>query len=69
MRINEDNAGNSSPSNQYFYEVTDNIVNPKRLTIKQIQNCVGFENISDEKAVEIIQGLYNLSIITYKIFN
>ena len=51
-----------------FYAITDNIEYPKKLTVEQIKSCEDFKNISEEKALEIIDGLYKLSIVTYKIF-
>jgi hypothetical protein len=51
-----------------FYEITDNIEYPKKLKIEQIISCETFKNISEEMALEIIDGLYKLSIITYKLY-
>jgi hypothetical protein len=50
-----------------FYNYADNLDNPKRLTIMQLRSYKGLSKISDQLAQEIIDGLYKLSIITYKI--
>lgn len=39
-----------------------------RLTIEEVREFKDFENISDEEAQELIDFLYELSILTYKIF-
>lgn len=51
-----------------FYAITDNIEYPKKLTVEQIKSCEDFKNISDKEAHEIIEGLYKLSIISFKIY-
>lgn len=50
-----------------FYNYADNLDNPKKLTIQKLRSYKGLEKISDAIALEIIDGLYKLSIITYKI--
>jgi hypothetical protein len=55
-------------SNDFFYAIAESIEYPKKITIEQIRNCDDFKNISEEMANEIIDGLYKLSIITYKIY-
>ncbi len=55
-------------TNEFFYAIADSIEYPKKLTIEQIRDCDDFKNISEDEALEIIDGLYRLSIITYKIF-
>lgn len=54
--------------NDFFYAIAESIEYPKKLTIEQVKKCEDFKNISDEMASEIIDGLYKLSIITYKIY-
>lgn len=58
---------NSSTEN-LFYRYADALASPKKLTIEQLKKYQGFQSISDEIAREIIEGLYKLSIITYKKF-
>lgn len=47
--------------------ITDDDVdeNPE---IKEIKNCAGYENISDEEALKISEDLKELSIIFYNAF-
>ena len=66
--MQEPNAGFPRIPIDLFYAVTDNIESPKKLTINQIMECEPFKNISTEQAMEIINGLYQLSIITYNLF-
>ena len=61
-------AKNLRNNSNAFYAITDSIEYPKKLTLEQIKSCVDFKNISDDMALEIIDGLYKLSIITYKIY-
>ena len=51
-----------------FYSYAENLENPRKLTIEQLKKFTGFKDISEEKAQELIEDLYKLSIITYKIF-
>lgn len=51
-----------------FYAKLDNVM-PKMLTIEQLRKYKGQENISEEEALEKIEGLYKLSLITYKIYS
>lgn len=37
----------------------------EKLTITQLKNIINYKNISDEVAQEIIESLYQLSIIAY----
>lgn len=53
--------------NNSFYNYADNLDNPKKLTIVKLRSYKGLSKISDQLAQEIIDGLYKLSIITYKI--
>jgi hypothetical protein len=41
----------------------------KILTIKQLKQFKGLEDISESAAEQIIDGLYKLSLITFKIIN
>jgi hypothetical protein len=54
--------------NNLFYSYADNLANPRILTIEQLRTFSGLENISEEIAHQIIDGLYKLTIITYKKF-
>ena len=51
-----------------FYSYAENLENPKKLNVEQIKKYTGLNDISDGYAQELIEGLYKLSIITYKIF-
>jgi hypothetical protein len=42
--------------------------NGKMLTISKLKKYKGLENISDEEAIQIIESLYKLSLLTLKIF-
>ena len=64
---NYDNTCESGIDN-LFYSYADSIQNPKKISVEQLKKIYGFENISEENAHEIIDGLYKLTIITYKIF-
>lgn len=55
---------NNDPSN-VPYECIETV---QKLTIDQVRNQSSFSNISDEEALSIIESLYKLSILTYKIF-
>ncbi|MFY9307608.1 MAG: hypothetical protein WAQ28_01030 [Bacteroidia bacterium] len=58
----------TSEASARFYSEADTTGHVKKLTIAQVREVKIFENISDEDAKEIINGLYSLSIITYNIF-
>lgn len=36
-----------------------------KLTLEELRKCEGFENVSDTEGLEIIENLYQLSIIAY----
>jgi hypothetical protein len=59
-----ENSGNDG----IFYSYVENSGSPRKLTVEQMKKYLGFNDISEEKAQELIGGLYKLSIITYKIF-
>jgi hypothetical protein len=40
----------------------------KRLTIAELRNCKGFENISEEEAMETIKSLETISILFYELY-
>ena len=69
MQIEELAANNSTSDNESFYTNAESIEYAKKLTIEQIRSDENFKNISDEQALEIIDGLYKLSLITYKIYS
>jgi hypothetical protein len=64
---NDDNACESGIDN-LFYSYADSLKNPKKISVEELKKINGFENISEESAHEIIDGMYKLTIITYKIF-
>lgn len=45
----------------------ENAYTPKKLSIEQLRCYPGLSSLSDEEALEKIDGLYKLSILTYKI--
>jgi hypothetical protein len=51
----------------FFYSYADSIDNPKKLTVEQLMVYNGMENITEEEACQIIDALYQLSLISYKI--
>jgi hypothetical protein len=67
VSTNEQTANHSSINNQFFYAIADSIEYPKKLTVEQVRNSINFKNISEEEAQQIIESLYKLSVITYKI--
>lgn len=40
-----------------------------RLTIEELRSFPGCENIDDKEAETIIQSLYDLSLLTFEVFN
>ncbi len=40
----------------------------KRLTVSKLKKYKGFEQIGEEEATKIIEGLYQLSLLTYAIY-
>lgn len=62
------NLSPTSAKRKAFFEYADKIIDQKKLTIKQLKSYKGLENISDDTAKEIIDGLYRASIITYNTF-
>ncbi|MES2397386.1 MAG: hypothetical protein V4549_15355 [Bacteroidota bacterium] len=65
----ENVSDKTSTASKFFYSRMDNFGKPKKLTINQVRSNVGFSDISEQDANEIIDGLYKLSIISYNIFN
>ena len=61
------NAGKNSIDG-LFYTYADNLNNPKKLTIKQLNEICKTNCINEDAAQEIIESLFKLSILTYKIF-
>jgi hypothetical protein len=61
------NAGKNSV-NGIFYSYADNLSNPRKLTINQLDEFCKNNCITNEDAQEIIEQLYKLSVVTYKIF-
>lgn len=59
----------SSKASSSFYDRMDNLANPRKLTIEQVRSQEGMADISEEDANEIINGLYQFSIISYNILN
>ena len=42
--------------------------NSCKITIEELKTFEGFENISDEEAIQIIDCLHTVSLIAYSIF-
>lgn len=51
-----------------FSSKNDTQESPNRLTIAQLRKHKGFESINGKDAKEIIDGLYALSTLTFKIY-
>jgi len=51
-----------------YYKFADGII-PEKLPLDRAKKLLGNYNISDEKVAMLIDELYKLSIITFKIFN
>ena len=66
--VNKNDDACESGIDKLFYAYADGIKNPKKISIEQLRKSNGLENISDENAQEMIDGLYKLSIIAFKIF-
>jgi hypothetical protein len=47
-----------------FHEIKE-----KKLTPDKLRRYKGFENINDEEAINIIETLYQLSLLTFTIYN
>lgn len=62
------NTNPSSSASKAFFARQDAIINPRKLTIEQLKSYKGLENISDDTAKEITDGLYKASILTYNTF-
>lgn len=60
-------SATSAASNSFFAR-EESIENPRKLTIEQLRKFKGLENLSDKRALEIIDGLYKASILTYNTF-
>ena len=58
----------SSIQDNLFYSYAENLIS-KKLSIEQLRKLDGFGQISDNDALNIIEELYKLTIITYKIYN
>jgi hypothetical protein len=64
----EINFSQTSNESQFLYSYADKENTSKRLTAEQFRKFEGLGNLSDKQALERIDGLYKLSIITYNIF-
>ena len=51
------------------YSASDKANHFNMLTIEELKSFPGFENIDNKEAEEIIQSLYELSLLTYEIIN
>jgi hypothetical protein len=69
-RKQKSNINYRSTSNEsvLLFSLFDNLALPKKLTVEEIRSYPGLSALSDEEAIEKIEGLYKLSILTYKIY-
>lgn len=51
-----------------FFAREDAITNPRKLSLEQFRKYKELDGISDEKALKILDGLYQASILTYNFF-
>ena len=63
----DENSG--SIDDTIFYAYADNLIVTPMLTIEQLREFKGMKDLSEQEAKDTIEGLYKLSIITYKIYN
>jgi len=49
-----------------YYRLIDSYYKPKKLTVEQLREYSGYESVEDDVAMEIINGLYHLSVIIFK---
>ncbi len=63
----DENSG--SVDDTIFYAYADNLTVTPKLSIEQLREFKGMENLSEQESIDTIEGLYKLSIITYKIYN
>ena len=66
--MNENENTCNSGIDNVFYDYSDKLDNPRKLTTAQLKEFMGLESISETLAQEIIDGLYKLTIITYKAY-
>lgn len=64
--MGENNA--ESINNELFYHYAENF-SPQKLTIEQLRSFKEFKDISESVALNIIEELYKLAIITYKVYS
>jgi len=50
-------------------DVHENDIKEKKLTPVKLRKYKGFENINDEEAINIIETLYQFSLLTLTIYN
>lgn len=53
-------------SNEILYSLSDEI-KVKKITLPQVRTCIGFCETHDEHVEQIIEALYQLSILTLRI--
>ncbi len=63
MKSNEKN-GKSKLQKLFYPKVEDNESNCK-LTLEELRKCEGFADVSDTEGLQIIESLYQLSLIAY----
>ena len=60
---------NDSSKKNLSYDSIEKCYHPRKLTIEQLKSYDGMGNISEKDAINIIDELYRLSVITYCIIN
>lgn len=68
INLKKNDKNRLTKNNDPNYVRNEYIETVQKLTIEQVRNQSSFSNISDEEALSIIESLYKLSIVTYKIF-
>jgi hypothetical protein len=54
--------------NDYQFIEEGQTSSTKSITINDIRNCPKYKNITDEEGVKILESLYQLSIIIFKMY-
>lgn len=59
-------VSNGNTADNLFLNFADGL-KPNKMSIEQLRSLNGFNNISDDVALKIIDGLYQFSVISYGI--
>lgn len=58
------NTGNIDEN--HVYHISEHL-GIKKISVQELRKCKGFESVSEEEAMEIIDSIYQLSLVTYQI--